>query len=253
MTGRYEQFYEHMAASYHLIFEDWQESLERQAAIISRLLAPSQVGPILDCACGIGTQSLGLAQLGFSVEGSDTAAAEVKRARAEAAQRKLSVDFRVDDMRTLLTAPIGKFGAVLAFDNALPHLDSNNEIQSAFSAIRSRLRPAGRMLVSVRDYGPLIIERPTMMPPRFLGKAGVRRIVHQVWEWLDARRYVVHLFITMEGRNSEWSTRHFVGRYRAITLDELVHLAEKAGLCEVRVLAPSETGYHQPILSATSP
>jgi len=250
MTIENESFYDQMAPFYHLIFEDWQETIERQGAIISRLLAPSRTGPILDCACGIGTQMLGLAQLGFSVEGSDISAAEVARARAESANRKLSVDFRIDDMRTLRTAPIGKFSAVVAFDNALPHLDGDDEIRNAFTAIRERLRPAGRMLVSVRDYGPLMIERPTMMPPRFLGKDGERRIVHQVWDWQDRRRYVVHLFITMEGHSQGWSTRHFVGRYRAVTLDELVHLAEQGGLREVTVLAPAETGYYQPIVSA---
>jgi glycine/sarcosine N-methyltransferase len=253
MTNENEAFYDQMAAYYHLIFEDWQETIERQSAIISRLLAPPHTGPILDCACGIGTQALGLAQLGFSVEGSDVAAAEVTRARAEAANRKLSVDFRVDDIRILRTAPTGKFAAVIAFDNALPHLDSDDEIQSAFTAMRGRLQPAGQILVSVRDYGPLMIERPTMMPPRFFGKDGERRIVHQVWDWQDQRRYVVHLFITIEEQDHGWSTRHFVGRYRAVTLDELVFLAEQAGLREVRVLAPAVTGYYQPILSATSP
>jgi SAM-dependent methyltransferase len=253
MTDENEAFYNQLAASYHLIFEDWQETIERQAAIISRLLAPPYTGPILDCACGIGTQVLGLAQLGFSVEGSDIAAAEVTRARAEAANRKLSVDLRVDDMRTLRTAPTGKFAAVIAFDNALPHLDSADEIQSAFAEIRRRLQPAGQMLVSMRDYEPLMIERPTMMPPRLFGKDGERRIVHQVWDWQDRRRYVVHLFITIEEQDHGWSTRHFVGRYRAVTLDELVFLAERAGLREVRVLAPVVTGYYQPILSATSP
>jgi SAM-dependent methyltransferase len=227
MTNENADFYDQMAASYHLIFEDWQETIERQGAIISRLLAPPQTGPILDCACGIGTQVLGLAQLGFSVEGSDIAAAEVAR------------------------APTGKFAAVLAFDNALPHLDSDDEIQSAFTAIHGRLQPAGRILVSVRDYGPLMIERPTMMPPRFFGKDGERRIVHQVWDWQDERRYIVHLFITMEEQSKGWSTRHFVGRYRAVRLDELIILAEQAGLCEVQVLTPVVTGYYQPILSAT--
>jgi len=253
MINEDEAFYSRMAASYHLIFENWQETIERQGAIISRLLAPSQTGPILDCACGIGTQVLGLAQLGFSVEGSDIAAAAVARARTEAFNRKLSIDLRVDDMRTLRAAPTGKFAAVLALDNALPHLDSDDEIQSAFAAMRGRLQPAGRILVSVRDYGPLMIQRPTMMPPRFFGKDGERRILHQVWDWRDQRRYVVHLFITMEEQNEGWSTRHFVGRYRAVTLDELIRLAEQAGLCDVQVLEPVVTGYYQPILSATRP
>jgi glycine/sarcosine N-methyltransferase len=246
-----DALYDEMADSYHLIFEDWQETIDRQSAILSRLLPnPAQVGAILDCACGIGTQTLGLAKAGFTVEGSDLSAAEVERAKAEAASRNLQIDFRVDDMRTLETSPIGKFGAVLAFDNALPHLDSDEEIRGALAAMRDRLRSEGKLLVSLRDYAPLMTERPAMMPPRFYGAQGNRRIVHQVWDWRDERRYTVHIFISQETSPDRWATRHFMGQYRAVTPEEVASHARKVGFVHVEVLGPSLTGYYQPIVSA---
>jgi glycine/sarcosine N-methyltransferase len=67
-----EQFYDSMADHFHLIFEDWDASMRRQGAAIAKLLAPpDEAGLILDAACGIGTQSLALAAIGYSVEGSD--------------------------------------------------------------------------------------------------------------------------------------------------------------------------------------
>jgi 2-polyprenyl-3-methyl-5-hydroxy-6-metoxy-1,4-benzoquinol methylase len=142
MTAANAALYDEMADSYHLIFEDWQETIDRQSMIISSLLpAPSEAGPILDCACGIGTQALGLARAGFAVEGSDLSAAAVERAKVEAAIRRLQVGFRVDDMRTLETAPVDTFGVVLAFDNALPHLDSDEDIRRALAAMRSSCGP----------------------------------------------------------------------------------------------------------------
>jgi glycine/sarcosine N-methyltransferase len=188
--------------------------------------------------------------MGFAVEGSDLSVAEVERARAEAAIRKLQINFRVDDMRTLQTASLCKYGVVLAFDNSLPHLDSDADVQSALAAMRDRLRPGGKLLLSLRDYGPLMSGRPTMMPPSFFGKDGERRIVHQVWDWQDARRYVVHIFITSEAPNQRWLPRHFVGRYRAITPDEIAGHADQIGFRQVEVLAPAVTGYYQPIVSA---
>ena len=251
MDIKSEVFYDRLAASYHLIFDNWQDTIERQAAIISRLLAPAAAGPILDCACGIGTQALGLAALGFTVEGSDISMAEVARATLEAESRGLTIDFRVDDMRTLLTAPVGQFASVLAFDNALPHLDSDEDILRAITAMRDRLRPEGRLLISLRDYVPLMSERPASMPPRMFGSDGERRIVHQVWDWRDQRRYVLHLFVTIEQKEQEWLTRHFVGCYRAVTPQEVVGLAEQSGFRQVKVLDPSVTGYYQPIVCAT--
>src|SRR5215510_13806302 len=98
----HEQFYDSMAEHYHLIFEDWDQSMRRQAAAIAKLLSPpADAGPILDVACGIGTQSLALAALGYAVTGSDISAGEVARANREAVSRGLSCRFCVDDMRTL--------------------------------------------------------------------------------------------------------------------------------------------------------
>ena len=94
-----EEFYDRMADYYHLIFEDWNASMRRQGAAIAKLLPPSDKAvPILDIACGIGTQSLALAALGYAVTGSDISAAEVARANREAGARGLTCTFRVDDV-----------------------------------------------------------------------------------------------------------------------------------------------------------
>jgi SAM-dependent methyltransferase len=86
-------------------------------AIVGLLPPPEQAGIILDVACGIGTQSLAPAALGYAVEGSDVSAAEIARAKREAAARALTCAFRVDDMQTLRSACIGGYGAVMAMDN----------------------------------------------------------------------------------------------------------------------------------------
>jgi glycine/sarcosine N-methyltransferase len=161
-------FYDAMAAHYHLIFQDWEMAMRRQGNVIASLLPPSEsTGPVLDCACGIGTQSLALARLGFQVDASDLSPAEAARARQEAAARGLPIQVRVDDMRTLEKAPTAHYGAVLCMDNALPHLDSDKDIVMALRAMNARLRPGGVLVLSLRDYGPLIRERPTAMPPSF--------------------------------------------------------------------------------------
>jgi glycine/sarcosine N-methyltransferase len=244
------KFYDDMASVYHLIFEDWNATINRQSAILSRLLrGPDRTGEVLDCACGIGIQALGLAIAGFAVEGSDTSRAAIDRAKQEAASRNLRINFRVDDMRELRSAPREKFGAVIALDIALPHLDSDAEIERALRAMRSRLRSGGRLLVGVRDYGPLMVERPTVQAATLYSDGGLRRVVHQVWDWLDERRYIVHLFITRQLADQEWCTLHFSGRYRAITPNEVAAIAERVGLQSVEVWSPSNTEFYQPIIS----
>jgi len=81
---------------------------------------------------------------------------------------------------------------------------------------------------------------------------GLRRIMHQVWDWHDDRRYTVHLHITRQTSGVDWQSSHFVGHYRAITPDEVACLALQVGFEDVRVLWPATTGYYQPIMTAAT-
>src|SRR5262249_18761379 len=71
------EFYDRMASLYHLIFQDWNASIERQAGQLTAIIH-ERWGPgcrtVLDVSCGIGTQALGLAQRGFAVTASDLSA-----------------------------------------------------------------------------------------------------------------------------------------------------------------------------------
>ena len=149
---------------------------------------------VLDCACGIGTQALGLAALGHRVTGSDLSALALARAREEARRRGLALTFQVADLRALDRLVPGDFDMALAADNALPHLLSADDLGQALRAIAAKLRPGGLFLASIRDYdGP---GRPTTWPARlFTGPNDQRWIVQQVWEWLDERRYRLHIHI----------------------------------------------------------
>jgi glycine/sarcosine N-methyltransferase len=246
-------FYDELAESYHLIFDNWDAAILRQRDVLARLLPVPAIGKrVLDCACGIGTQTIGLAMLGFSVEGSDPSGASITRARREATARGLKVEFRNDDMRNLSTAPIDSYDAIIAMDNAVPHLQSDDDIKMAFGVMRARLRRGGIALISLRDYGPLMAQRASSTPVSLYFDGEFRRFVHQVWDWQDDRRYVVHLFITMQQPDG-WHTRHFVGQYRAITPSDVAALVVHAGFDDVRVLAPDETGYYQPVIRAVAP
>ena len=67
MTDSVARFYDQLAASYHLIFPDWAQSVHRQGMILARLIGPevaSEARTVLDCSCGIGTQAIGLAEQG---------------------------------------------------------------------------------------------------------------------------------------------------------------------------------------------
>jgi glycine/sarcosine N-methyltransferase len=245
--------YEELADYYHLIFENWEASMARQAAMLGTLLEREcgTVGAIriLDCACGIGTQILGLTKLGFSVAGSDFSPRAIGRARVEAHERGMDLQLAVADMRDLSPVNGANFDAVICMDNALPHLESNEEVIQAAIQIREKLRPGGFLIASIQDYDRLIKGRPVVHGPSFHSDQEHRRIVFQVWDWIQDRQYVFHLYITRETATG-WQTVHAAAVYRAILRDELTATLQRVGFKNVRWLSPVESGFYQPIVLA---
>jgi glycine/sarcosine N-methyltransferase len=94
------QFYDDLAPYYDLIFEDWDASMSRQGAALTHLIeselgTPDPEAPptrILDVACGIGTQALPLARLGFQVTARDLSPGAIARLRREAEVRQVVID-----------------------------------------------------------------------------------------------------------------------------------------------------------------
>jgi glycine/sarcosine N-methyltransferase len=254
MTDSIRSFYDPLAEHYHLLFDDWDKAIDRQSRALDSLLSsrcPAKALKILDCACGIGTQSIALAKLGHRVTGSDLSLLAVERAGNEVRKRALQIDFHVSDMRSLQEITDRDFDVVVALDNALPHL-SLEQLASAASAMKSVLKPGGLFLASIRDYDQILVEKPTIQQPACYSSHGSRRIVHQVWEWVEANRYVVHLYIT-EQIAGGWESRHFVSEYGCILREQLSAILRGAGFEKVEWVMPSESGFYQPIVIAKSP
>lgn len=253
LTMDMAESYDALSEHYHLIFENWEASVERQAAILSSILqrkcGVSGPARILDCACGIGTQALGLAKLGFRVSASDLSSQAIERARREASRRSLEIQFLVANMLDLTPLGDSKFDAVICMDNSLPHLESSEQLLQAAVQIRTQLRPGGRFIASIRDYDRLIKERPVVQGPSFYSDQGKRRIVFQVWDWVDDRHYVFHLYITREC-DQGWETLHTSARYRALLRDEVSEALYQARFNNVRWIFEAESGFYQPIVLA---
>jgi glycine/sarcosine N-methyltransferase len=250
-----QDFYSLMADRYHLIFEDWDEAMARQARVINTLLGwrtAAQPLDILDCSCGIGTQALGLAALGHRIVGTDLSSGAIERARHEARKRNIDAKFHVSDMSTLSHLASGSFDIVGAFDNALPHL-SEEQLLAASRSFRRVLRPGGVFLASIRNYDELVVSRPTVQGPSFFGRPGERRMIHQIWDWTSDDRYDVHQFISVESDSAAgWETAHFVSEYRCLLRAECESALRSASFTDIEWIMPEESGFYQPIVMATA-
>ena len=244
-------FYDELALEYHLVYQDWNMAVEHQGAALDRLIRSRlpDARSVLDCSCGIGTQSIGLAGNGYEVHGTDISERALDRARAEATRRGLNIAFTECDVRDL-EGLSGAYDIVISCDNALPHLLTDADVAKAFRAMRSRLRPGGLLVVTVRDYDKELIERPVTAAPR-INPGPPRKVVIRLHDWdsPESPMYTVRFLILTEG-STGWSVSHHSARYRAIGRNALTLAAANAGFTGIEWHEAEEIGFHQPTMTA---
>lgn len=254
-TNLTTDFYDQLAEDYHLIFSNWQKTIKRQADILQKLiLSCTEVKnpKVLDCSCGIGTQAIALALKGYKVTASDISSAEIRRAKKEAAKRKLDIKFNVADFRRLNEQIPGSFDIIISFDNALPHMLSNSDMKKAIKNIYAKLNRKGFFFASIRDYDKTLKEKPKGEIPNEFNEGGIRRIVFQIWDWQKNNTYKLNHFILKE-KSGKWVVKHRVANYRAWRRAELDKILKQVGFQKIHWLMPNKTGLYQPIVIAKKP
>ena len=248
-------FYDDLSEHCHRIFGEWDQAVLRQADVLDGLLQQHLTTPpdrvsLLDCSCGIGTQAIGLALLGYRVHGTDLSPKAVERARVEAQRLGATVTFGVADFRAISREVQGSFDVVLSCDNALPHLKDDDDLLLAAQNMRSKLRNGGLLVIGMRDYDRISQERPRSTPVGIAKGPDGTSIVFQIWDWAeDGRTYRFDHFIVYETQNG-WETHHGSGEYRALRREELTEIIDQAGFDDVSWHGPSETGYREQVVTA---
>lgn len=245
-----QNFYDNLAAQYDKLFFDWEATTHEQAAILTKIFAKNGfdlTARILDCACGIGTQAIGLASLGYNVTASDISEVELAEARSRASAANVEICFQTADFRALADRFGERFDIVIAMDNALPHMLSGAELARAVESITSQLNENGIFVGSIRDYDALLKDKPPYSPPYIHQTAQGRRVSFQTWDWTEDHYRLVQ-YIIEDG--VQLQVNKFECEYRATRREELTGLFISSGCRSVAWLFPEETGFYQPIVVA---
>jgi SAM-dependent methyltransferase len=245
-----EAFYDNLAPYYKWLHADWDASVTRQASILDGVIREvfgPDVREILDAACGIGTQTLGLAEHGYRLTASDISSVEIERARAEASRRGLAVEFRVADMRQLGEVHRRQFDVVIACDNAIPHLLSDADILLAFEQFYRCTVSGGGCIISVRDYAIMKRDGQQFYPRLVHDTDKGRMVLFDIWEF-DGDYYDLTTYV-IEDIEQDLAQTHVIrgGRYYCVTTETLERLFRQAGFVEVRTL---KDRFYQPLIIA---
>lgn len=245
-----QAFYDNLATQYDKLFLDWQATTREQAGILNRIFADNgfdRTAQILDCACGIGTQAIGLAALGYSVTASDISDGALAEAAVRAEQNGVVIRFEHADFRALSDTFCEQYDIVIAMDNALPHMLTGEALGSAVRSIIGQIRSGGIFVASIRDYDSLLAEKPPYAAPYIHKTDRGQRVSFQTWAW-SGDNYQLTQYIIDDEDNLQISK--FACEYRATRREELTNLIRSNGCTDVVWMFPDKTGFYQPIVVA---
>lgn len=245
-----QNFYDKLATQYDKLYFDWNTAMEEQSNILKQIFEENgfnKSAKILDCACGIGTQAIGMAKAGYDVTASDISEGELREAERRAEEYKVKIKFEEADFRYLAAEFEDKFDIIIAIDNALPHMLTEGDLEKAVKSMSAQLKDKGMLVASIRDYDSLLEEKPPYSPPYIHKTEHGQRVSFQTWEWKGNNYKLIQYIIDDE---ADLQINKFECEYRAVKRDELTKLFAANGFGRIEWKLADETGFFQPIVIA---
>jgi ubiquinone/menaquinone biosynthesis C-methylase UbiE len=220
--------YQSIARHFDELFADPEALMASEAQMLDRVLAQFDVKTVLDCACGTGIQSVGLARLGYSVTAADLSARMLAVAKAKVQREGLPMRFIESDFQQLQQKVSGEFDAVICCGNSLPHLREEAEFREAVRNMSEVLKEGGITIVEVRNYDKLVRQRD----PIELRRAETSRqdllLVFDVRDFHDDWVRVINVFL--QRRRGRWRLRTYEVDYTCIGTWTLLQYIRDSGL-----------------------
>lgn len=230
-------FYDAIAEYYPLFFRDWETQLEREGLGLRAIFRNKGVTRVLDPSCGAGTQAIALAQLGFEVVATDPSPGMLRKAQEIAGDYTLrgSLEFHRTDFARIREVVDGPFDAIVSKGNALPHLLTDAEIESALHTFYELLRPGGVLVIGMRDFAPFMEIRPRFLPGfTHVLDDGREFITFDIWDWEDGPPVIAtqNLYI-VQGKGEQYDTIKRQVIFRPLSTDEVKVVLLEAGFEEI--------------------
>lgn len=244
-----ESFYDVLAPVYKYIYVDWEKSVAEHGKLLDGIIRQNfsaNIRDILDASCGIGTQLIGLSEMGYRLTGADLSQKELDITREELRKRNISADLHHCGFKDLPSCFSGKmFDLVIAIDNAIVHLLTDAEVLEAFAAMYRVCRKG--ILISVRDYDLVDKSKIQMVPYGYRHVDGKLLFLFQRWEFEDNIVSVSFFFIEENntGKISPVNGRVYRTKFYAIGIDKLMDLLNKGGFENIECI---KNGYMQPVI-----
>jgi 2-polyprenyl-3-methyl-5-hydroxy-6-metoxy-1,4-benzoquinol methylase len=160
---------------------------------ILELLEPTAGAAILDCPCGHGRIANSLAERGFRVTGIDASEFFLERARADAAERGVEVEYVEGDMRQLPWRE--EFDALVNWFTSFGYF-SDDQNKAVLKQFHDVLKPSGKLILETQNITRILLNP---LPQHFVEREG--NVMADAWELdVEHARFVTERIVVRDGR-----------------------------------------------------
>jgi glycine/sarcosine N-methyltransferase len=231
-------FYVDLAYDYQWLFPDevtgsfGATSPGSQALIEAAVKRLRPGAPVLDCACGIGSDAMALARKGFAVTATDGSPAMAAEARRRSERHGIGLTVAHSQWQDLPQLTSGPFELVTCLGNSLVHAGSSISRVAALEGMKKVLGPKGMLIVDSRNWELLYRSRPRIVPARkAIERNGLRCNSLYIWTIPDAFEApcTAEIVLIFEDPEANLTHRRYVLNFTPFRHGELADDIRSAG------------------------
>ncbi|MHB8063692.1 MAG: class I SAM-dependent methyltransferase [Ruminiclostridium sp.] len=235
-TQAVQDFYGSIAEKYHWFFSSWENIMNREMDELVPLLQKYNVNSVLDCACGTGLQSIGLAKHGFCVVGSDLSMKMLEIARENAKQANVKLELVHSDFRELQKNIDKTFDAVICMGNSIPHLLTDEDMRTALNSIYNCINSKGIAVFDIRNYDYMLSQKPKFLPMRISEeKDGKIVSILYAFDYLERTIQFNVVYLIFDKASGERKMEVDTTVYNPIGKDLFLRLLNETGFKDISV------------------
>lgn len=225
-----------LAEIYDLIYRDKDYEAECDfIEVMFRSHASKKIRTILDGGCGTGGHAVPLAKRGYQVSGIDSSEGMIRRAKINALEANLNLDFEVRDLRRFDLNR--KFDACLCMFAVVGYITETDDLLQSLRNIRKHLNK-GALFIFDAWNGPAVLKTKPSVRVKVIRDAGrkIIRIAQPETDIITNRCLIhYHTLVTQGDRiEHEFEEDHLVRYFFPL---EITHYLTETGF-EVRQMCP---------------
>ena len=224
-----EESFEDIAKKFDNLFGDVEKLTKLEALSIQPILDEYNAKKVLDCACGSGIQSIGLAEKGYDIYASDISNTLLKITQEKAKNKNLKIVTKNVDFKNLEYWK-EKFDATICCGNSLPLVSSLDEVKTVLQNMKMVTKHKGIVIIGLHNYNRLKNENQLFL----LRKNTENELIFDVRDFSGEKIIINYFFVNKKMLNTE--TEVFQKSYLYLHPDKIVELMQKVGYSNIRLL-----------------